>query len=230
MNGMNGKTFYTSDLHIGHAKVAQLRGFASAEAHNAAIIRNWNETVSPDDTVWVLGDLALGAPPWLQADRLAGTKHLIWGNHDAGSPVNRGAHQYQRQYLEHFETVQSFARLRLEGHDVYVSHFPWLGGGDHTETERYAQYRLNQPACGPCRRRHEARLLAGGEPDWSQLHGAWLIHGHVHAEWKIRNRMINAGLDVWDMKPVPVEEIMKIIRQRDAGEAPERAVNVRGSM
>lgn len=35
------RTFYTSDLHLGHEKVAALRGFDSVAAHDAAILSAW---------------------------------------------------------------------------------------------------------------------------------------------------------------------------------------------
>ena len=81
--------FYTSDTHFGHANIIRYceRPFASADEMDEALIRNWNAVVSPDDTVWHLGDFAF--PRKLGRDRLAeifaalnGTKHLIQGNHD----------------------------------------------------------------------------------------------------------------------------------------------------
>ncbi|WP_424936696.1 MULTISPECIES: hypothetical protein [Bacteria] len=48
------RTFYTSDLHLGHDKVAEIRGFESAAGHDLAILRAWEATVQPADTVYVL--------------------------------------------------------------------------------------------------------------------------------------------------------------------------------
>lgn len=208
------REWFTSDLHFGHRAVAGYRGFLGPEGepdyptHDAVIIARWNKAVAPADTVWVLGDLALIEPCyiWDRVDQLNGVKHLIWGNHDSGSPIHRDGWKYQREYLEHFATAQSFARRRMEGHDVYISHFPWRGAGDHTTTERYDQYRLSQPPCEPCKRQ--------GAP-----HPAWLIHGHVHDKWQRKGRMINMGLDVWDMTPVPIDTIMKMIREYDMAAA-----------
>ena len=77
------KILFTSDLHFGHEKVAGYRGFGSAEEHDDAIAERWRETVSPRDTVWILGDLAMSSPRAaleLLAE-LPGQKHLIAGNH-----------------------------------------------------------------------------------------------------------------------------------------------------
>ena len=54
------KTFFTSDLHLGHVHVAELRGFESVAEHDQALINYWNAVVSSGDDVWVLGDFALG--------------------------------------------------------------------------------------------------------------------------------------------------------------------------
>lgn len=40
--------------------------------------------------------------------------------------------------------------------------------------------------------------------------GSWLICGHVHGAWKIKGKMINVGVDVWDMAPVSLETLIAI--------------------
>lgn len=54
-----GRVFVISDLHLCHNKefVWQKRGFDSIEAHDLAILENWNKTVCPEDTVYVLDDV-----------------------------------------------------------------------------------------------------------------------------------------------------------------------------
>ena len=54
------KTFFTSDLHFGHANVIKysLRPFADVDAMNAALVNNWNAVVGADDRVFILGDLS----------------------------------------------------------------------------------------------------------------------------------------------------------------------------
>lgn len=51
---------------------------------NSALIRNWNDTVSEGDTVWIVGDFALGkiAETLPLAGDLRGHKILVGGNHD----------------------------------------------------------------------------------------------------------------------------------------------------
>ena len=40
--------------------------------------------------------------------------------------------------------------------------------------------------------------------------GSWLLCGHVHNHWKTNGRMINVGVDVWDMKPVSID-VLKVL-------------------
>ena len=173
-------TFFTSDIHVGHRKVASLRGFGDSDRsirdHDQWIIDGWLRTVGVDDTVWVLGDLVGSNKKYRHAlDILAtlpGTKHLIAGNHDVVSPIFRNSGSYQREYLEVFESVQAYARINLtvqpslvggkvqQGvsakRSALLSHYPYVGeGSDHTETPRYTQFRL---------------------PD----EGLILLHGHTH--------------------------------------------------
>ena len=53
--------FFTADLHIGHIQpfLWQRRGFSSIEEHDITILKNWNSTVSPNDNVYILGDLCM---------------------------------------------------------------------------------------------------------------------------------------------------------------------------
>lgn len=80
-------TFFTSDLHLGHRNIIQFekdaRPFDSVEAHDEAIIANWNAVVGPDDVVWVLGDVCFGRRTIPKLAALKGRKHLVMGNHDS---------------------------------------------------------------------------------------------------------------------------------------------------
>lgn len=88
------RVFFTSDHHFGHARVIEYasRTWArTVEEMNEKLIDRWNSTVSPDDTVYHLGDFALIRPDkaaWI-ASRLNGTKHILWGNHDKNLRDNK---------------------------------------------------------------------------------------------------------------------------------------------
>lgn len=156
------RTWFTSDLHFGHQKVIELRGFKTDIAHDSAILRDWTEKVKPDDTVYVLGDLSCGkiadeerALDLIQP--LPGIKHLIAGNHDSVTSTGRRGWKRQRRFLDVFDSVRDFARLSVAGTMTLLSHYPYAdqGDGPGRGEARYLQYRL---------------------PDL----GMPLIHGHTH--------------------------------------------------
>ncbi|RYF11249.1 MAG: metallophosphoesterase [Oxalobacteraceae bacterium] len=80
------------------------------------LIRRWNETVTPADTVWHLGDFALGDQRNVRAitQRLNGTIHLCWGNHDRREIV-------EKQHC--FASTQDVAMIRVGGDRVFLSHY-----------------------------------------------------------------------------------------------------------
>lgn len=187
--------WFTADLHVGHQRVVELRGFADTVEHDLRIAANWIKTVDVDDQVWVLGDLALSQ--WTRAlamvRSLPGDKHLILGNHDRGHPMHRDGHKHQGPYLETFTSVQTMARRRIPGtrDSMMLSHFPY--SGDHTEGERYTQYRLRDE-------------------------GLPLLHGHTHMRGKVTRSELNTpqihvGLDAWDLTPVSLEEVVALLAQ-----------------
>lgn len=83
------KDFVISDLHFGHALMLRPdvcnRPYENMDEMNAAMIAAWNDTVSHEDTVYVLGDVVMK-----MQDRdvkrilaqLQGHKILVRGNHD----------------------------------------------------------------------------------------------------------------------------------------------------
>lgn len=39
----------------------------------------------------------------------------------------------------------------------------------------------------------------------------WILCGHVHEKWRIFQKNINVGTDIWDFKPVSIDKIMELI-------------------
>lgn len=54
----SSKAFFTSDLHLFHAKIIEYcnRPVANVNEMHDLIIRNWNNTVPEDATVFIQGD------------------------------------------------------------------------------------------------------------------------------------------------------------------------------
>jgi calcineurin-like phosphoesterase family protein len=107
--------------------------------------------------------------------------------------VHRDAHRYQREFLEVFDSVQAYARRRINGVQALLSHYPYAGAGsDHTDVPRYGQHRL---------------------PDL----GAVLLHGHTHlADQRLHlsdagTPQVHVGVDAWAMKPVSLDTITTLL-------------------
>lgn len=189
---MTSNVWFTSDAHFGHRLVSGLRGFDSAADHDAALIETFNSLVKPKDQVWWLGDMSAGdpAPVFAAMPQIPGAHHLVTGNHYRCSPIFRDSHRWQRRFMEHFESVQAYARRRVVQEVVHLSHYPYAtedGQADRGEV-RYAQHRL---------------------PDL----GDWLLHGHTHmADQKVHVKQIHVGLDAWDYRPVNLDEIVDIVQ------------------
>ncbi len=112
---------YTSDLHFGHANVIAFdrRPFADREEMDRIMIELWNSRVSPDDTVYILGDVCYRSEytaDWYLS-RLKGHKILILGNHDLPILENKKA-------LDCLEDVQKMMYVRDEDRHICLCHFP----------------------------------------------------------------------------------------------------------
>ena len=190
--------WFTSDLHLRHARLVEIRGFgAEIDAHDESILDAMGAAVGSGDQLWILGDVTVGgraAEDWaLRALHEFSRKrnvelHLIPGNHDSCHPMaNRNSHLRQRVFLDTFASVQLFARRKVAGRTVLLSHFPYTG--DHTEEDRGVKYRLQD----------------GGD---------WLLHGHTHQsavlDPAVHPRQIHVGWDSW-RRPVHVDEVAEII-------------------
>lgn len=189
------RQLFTADLHLGHAKVAGLRGFDDWIHHDAAVANNWRRVVGERDTVWILGDFSCGreAHALRVLRNLPGRKRLILGNHDAAHPMHRRAPQALARYGDVFEYVATAGRVKLAGRDFLLSHFPYQG--DHTDEPRYRQWRL--PNLGEA-----------------------LLHGHTHrADQGVHQETfaleIHVGLDAWDLTPVPAHIIEHLIKENE---------------
>lgn len=184
--------WFTADLHLGHRNIIDYcsRPFRDVEEMNDALVARWNEVVGADDEVVVLGDFALGriAETLPLAQCLNGRKVLVAGNHDrcwAGhhGRAERAADQYLAAGFD--EIRQGTIHLDIAGVRVAACHFPYVG--DSHDEDRYV---LHRPVD----------------------EGAWLLHGHVHERWRVCDRMINVGVDVWDYAPVAEATVAELLR------------------
>lgn len=94
---MSGKIYIISDTHFGHGNIIKFtndkgevirqhpegRLFKNVREHDELLIQYWNETVTPQDHVYHLGDFAISKQVVkFVGPRLLGKKRLVRGNHD----------------------------------------------------------------------------------------------------------------------------------------------------
>lgn len=112
----------TSDLHFNHVNILKYepvsRPYETLEEMNEVIIKNWNDRVKPEDTVYVLGDMVMGQ---LDAGReclkrLNGKIVLIRGNHDSPKRIE----MYKEMGIE----VHDIYYLPYKGRYFILCHFP----------------------------------------------------------------------------------------------------------
>ena len=64
--------YFTADLHLAHPKLADLRGFDSVGAHDAAVMAELYRLDSAEDELWILGDVPEDEATGSAAVRLTG--------------------------------------------------------------------------------------------------------------------------------------------------------------
>ena len=201
--------FLTSDLHIGHANIIEYtdRPYASVDEMNTDLVERWNSVVSPDDEVFILGDLAMGK----LADSLAlipsfnGAKHLVPGNHDRmfGCKTEQKYDNACQRYVDAGIADVLPSRLSIELTEdmtVLATHFPY--SGDSREgPDRYEDQRPEDK-------------------------GDRLIHGHTHGLWRRNGRMVDVGVDAWAGYPVSFQKVRDIFLWGDEHAKPVEWVRV----
>lgn len=196
--------YITSDEHYWHANVIKYcnRPFSNVEEMNETILKNHNEIVKPEDTVYHLGDFSMAfRAVELYSSKLIGAKKLVPGNHDwlhsyhkkSRTPENQK--KWIEKYKEHgWQVLHEQMSIDL-GEDVGIvdmCHHPYSDDGSEGN-DKYAKWR-------------------------PQDEGRILLCGHVHERWKTKlspkgSLMINVGVDQWDFKPVSIDQIIEIIQE-----------------
>jgi calcineurin-like phosphoesterase family protein len=120
------KIWITSDWHFGHEKdfIWQPRGYDNWFDGAVDIIEKFNNLVSPNDIVYVLGDCPLKNTEFgiNCMHMLYGKKYLAYGNHDSDARIER----YKEANI--FEDIQMGYRLRKGKYIFYLTHYPMKMG------------------------------------------------------------------------------------------------------
>lgn len=111
--------FFTSDLHLNHNNILKYeqRPYHNVDEMNKDYINKWNAKVSPEDTVYVLGDFCFtkrtsDTEEFLS--KLNGHKILIKGNHDHSSVYK----------AKGWDRIYDYYELEIDNTLVCLFHYP----------------------------------------------------------------------------------------------------------
>lgn len=96
------KTWIVADTHLNHSNIIlyENRPFANKDEMNEELIKRWNDTVAPEDTVYHLGDVVFGGKDIKEGilKRLNGYKILRLGNHDNRTSITQWKNYFDEVY------------------------------------------------------------------------------------------------------------------------------------
>jgi len=117
------QSFFISDPHFGHSNILNFKddqgnlvrpGFSCIEEHDTLIIDNINAVVRPQDTLYILGDIAMNRKYICVLDRIITKKRvLIRGNHDIFK---------LKDYTPYFKDIRAYKIYPKHG--IICSHIP----------------------------------------------------------------------------------------------------------
>lgn len=180
------KIWLVSDTHFNHHKIIEYskRPFANVDEMNEGLIQKWNAVVSDQDTVFHLGDVAMGGAK--KADqvaeflfRLKGKINLIKGNHDSFVLKDR--------CRDRFDWVKNYYELIYNHKLITLQHFPLLTWNSAGKIDK------------------------DGKPMAFHLHGH--CHGSIDHLNANTTRM-DVGVDSQNYTPVTLDSIVEIMNQR----------------
>jgi len=86
---------------------------------NSAMVEEWNAKVDPEDTVYILGDVAFmsGSEAGRTMTRLNGVKILVEGNHDKKTLLDA-------TFYSAFKEVHKYLDITYDGYKIVMFHYP----------------------------------------------------------------------------------------------------------
>lgn len=176
--------YYIADTHFGHTNIIRFdeRPFKNILEMERTIIKNWNERVTNEDTVYIIGDFCWNLEDeWIRIlNQLNGAKVLIRGNHDIKHP--------SATLKSKFRKICDYEKIKDNGQTIIMSHYPILffnHSGD----------RNTWHFCGHTHNR-TAEEFKRQEYVWDLIHSC-------KEEYNNRGHIINVGCMMDYMKYIP---------------------------
>lgn len=122
--------FFTSDHHFGHNNIIKFcrdtRQYNSIHEMNLSYVKQWNEQVKPNDTVYHLGDLCFNNPQ-RYISYLHGHIKVVPGNHDRWSRKQKIQQEPPISASGHRIEILPFIHILKQNKDIIVlCHYPLL--------------------------------------------------------------------------------------------------------
>ena len=113
--------FYIADTHFGHANIIRLcnRPFSDVNEMDNTMFYNWNNRVSNEDIVYIVGDFAYKSvnDPVNLLRNLNGKKVLIEGNHDSKNLKNPN-------FIKCFQEICQLKVIYDRDTKIQLCHYP----------------------------------------------------------------------------------------------------------
>jgi len=178
--------YFTADLHFGHKNILDFdnRPFTNIDIHDKVLIEKWNNKVSMNDEVYILGDIS-----WHNVTKTieivkqlnSKSKHLIVGNHDSKLLKSR---ELQSLFVE----IVDYKELSLpDGKGIILCHYPMPCFKNHY----HGWYHLY----GHIHNSFESNMMEHIKLEMEEL-------------YNIPCNMYNVGVMHWNYEPVSLEEIL----------------------
>jgi calcineurin-like phosphoesterase family protein len=112
--------WFTSDHHFGHAKILEYsnRPFSNIDEMNSTLIKNWNASVKPSESVYFLGDFALCKEDLAIEiiKQLNGNKYWIFGNHDRYLKKSK-------RFCGYWSLERDMMEIDINGQKIVLCHY-----------------------------------------------------------------------------------------------------------
>ena len=124
--------YYIADTHFGHANIIKYDGrpFRNVDEMDEYLIKAWNDRVTDNDDIYILGDFAMmghNRDACWYLRQLHGKKHLVIGNHESAILDNSKAKAFfcDMNYIKEVSDTLNNANVR-----IVLCHYPlaeWNG-------------------------------------------------------------------------------------------------------
>jgi calcineurin-like phosphoesterase family protein len=213
----NRTTWFTSDLHAGHENIIKYdneslerklgykpRPYRSADEMDVDLMCRWNETVGPDDDVYILGDMCMHKDIAKARDfvsSLNGNKFIVLGNHDK---TDRQLVRKGKVDLLSFALGREY-QLEREAENVGLMRL------------LPAEYQLLVPDPDGHSGNQLIVLSHYAHRVWDKSHhGSWLLYGHSHGSLPDdpRSLSFDCGCMLFDNRPITYSQVKTIMSKK----------------